>query len=313
MKYIAYSLFLLSLFTLLAFFFFLIPTSFSDTQIRFVIPIDMKQEQIAQKLKSEHFIRSERVFRIIVTFLGFPGTIEPGAYLLSRRMNIFTLSDTLLHKPFQKWLTVTPGNRNEQIAEKLTNTFRWDDQKVQEFLNNAEEGFMFPETYLIPVADSPKDVAKRMITTFNERFGEQMFADMTAQNIRLITAVRIASLIERESGRDEDKKLIAGIIWNRLLKGMKLQIDAAAQYYTGSTGNWWPIVKPEDLRVDNPYNTYKIDGLPPTPICNPSLASLQATVYPDETDCFYYLHDANKQIHCARTFEEHKENIKKYL
>lgn len=293
------------------------PTSLNDEKIRFVINLDDPQEKIITRLKNENFIRSPKLFTLIASLAKFPGSaswrIEPGAYLLSRRMSLIAKINTLLNQPYQKWAILVPGLRVEQIAEKLKEKFNWNQKILNEFLAESKEGYMFPDTYLLNVDYTGAEFAQKLINNFNEHFDEQMQKELLSQNVRIDTAVKIASLIERESGDGSDKALIAGIIWNRLNSEMKLQIDATAQYYTGSAGNWWPRVKPEDLRVDHAFNTYKIKGLPPTPIANPSLASLKAAVYPAETDCFFYLHDNNKKIHCAVTYEEHKENISIYL
>ncbi|MFH1565593.1 MAG: endolytic transglycosylase MltG [bacterium] len=109
--------------------------------------------------------------------------------------------------------------------------------------------------------------------------------------------------------------LIAGILWNRLLKEMKLEIDATVQYARGKTEKgWWTPIKASDItEIDSPYNTYKYKGLPPHPISNPGINAIEAVLNPIETDCLYYLHDDNREIHCAKTFEEHKANIEKYL
>jgi UPF0755 protein len=289
------------------------PTGFSDEKIRFVVPLEEKQEVTVNKIKEAGFIRSTRAFNFLAGLVKFPGTIEPGAYQLSHRMTLIDITITMITKPYQKWIVLVPGLRVEQVAERLAKKFNWTDNQSKEFLDNAREGMMFPDTYLFNVDFTPKEVAQRMISNFNEKFDAQMYKDMTAQNVRLITEVRIASLIERESGGDEDKALIAGIIWNRLNQNMRLQIDATDQYVKGTPADWWPHVTPEDLKVDSPYNTYLYKGLPPTPIASPGLSSLKAAVYPAETDCLFYLHDRNKQIHCAVTYEEHLENIANYL
>lgn len=291
----------------------LAPTSLSDEKIRFVIPLESKQEDIISRLTTEKFIRSEKLFTLLTGLIRYPGMIEPGAYLLSRRMTMLEIANTLLYKPYQKWIVLVPGLRKEQVAQRLEKKFSWGEEKTKEFLELAKEGYLFPDTYLLNVEEGGKDMAKRLISNFNEKFDAQMQQDLLAQNVRLDTAVKIASLIERESGSDEDKALIAGIIWNRLNKGMKLQIDATTQYIIGTKDNWWPRVTPQDHKIDSLYNTYIYKGLPPTAIANPSLASLKAAVYPEETDCVFYLHDLGKRIHCSVTYEEHLENIEKYL
>ncbi|MBI2611878.1 endolytic transglycosylase MltG [Candidatus Gottesmanbacteria bacterium] len=305
---------LLLLLPLIAIFIYIFgPTGLSKDTTRFVVPLESKQETIINDLKNKGFIRSEKAFSLLLYFIGPQKKIEPGSYLISHSMNSFQLADTLLNHPYQVWAVLIPGLRVEQIGEKLQKKLKWSDGDVNEFLHHAQEGYMFPDTYLFPVEDSPKMIADRMISNFNEKFDRRLQADLLSQNVRNDTAIKIASLIERESGTPHDKGLIAGVIWNRLNKGMCLQIDATIQYAIGKPGNWWPIVKGSDLKIDSPYNTYKISALPPGPIANPSLASIRAAVYPEETDCFYYLHTPDKKIHCSETYKEHLENIELYL
>jgi len=125
--------------------------------------------------------------------------------------------------------------------------------------------------------------------------------------------VTIASLIQREAAGKRDMRLISGIIWNRLLLNMPLQIDATLQYVNGDDGKWWPRVKPEDKKIDSPYNTYKNEGLPPGPIASPGIEALEAAMNPAKTDCVFYLHDKAKNIHCSDNYEGHLANINRYL
>ena len=126
-------------------------------------------------------------------------------------------------------------------------------------------------------------------------------------------AVIVASMLEKEVRKAEDMALVAGIIYKRLKLGMPLQIDATVQYAVGSVDDWWPILTREDLEINSPYNSYKNQGFPPTPIANPGLASINAAKKPEESDYWFYLHDSSGQIHYAATLEEHNENIFKYL
>ncbi|MBI2616570.1 endolytic transglycosylase MltG [Candidatus Gottesmanbacteria bacterium] len=299
--------------------YFLAPTGFSDEKIRIVRPLDFPADTIFSQLEDQNLIRSKTLLSLLLFVLKPGGTIEPGAYQLSHRMNLFQIADTLLNHPYQKWVTLIPGLRKEQVAEKLAEKFSWKDSQTKEFLEIAKEGYLFPDTYLLNVDYSPEEMYQRILSNFNEKFDAQMQKDLLSQNIRNDTAIKIASLIEREAGGEDDKALIAGIIWNRLNKNMKLQIDATIQYAMGKghgfpADSWWPEVSHDDILTnESPYNTYKYEGLPPGPIASPSLSSIKSVVYPQETDCLYYLHDANKQIHCAETYEEHLENIKNYL
>jgi uncharacterized YceG family protein len=128
------------------------------------------------------------------------------------------------------------------------------------------------------------------------------------------TALKIASIIQREAAGKEDMRLISGIIWNRIFSGMKLQIDATLQYAKGSEEDgWWKQVASEDKKIESLYNTYRYKGLPPGAIANPGPDAIKAAFYPQKTDCLFYLHDKNRKIHCTKTYEEHKKNIEIYL
>jgi UPF0755 protein len=297
----------------LVFFYFAGPTSLSDEKIRFVVPLEPNQDEVMKDLQKQGFIRSPWLFRFIASIQKYPGAIEPGAYELTHRMFLWQLTDILMFHPYQRWIILVPGLRKEQVADRLSAKFYWQQDKLSDFMKNAKEGFLYPDTYLLNIDYTGKEFAARLMNNFNEHITTKMFTDLQSQNVRLDTAVKIASLIERESGDDQDKPLIAGIIWNRLNKGMKLQLDAANQYVIGTKENWWPVVTHDDLAIDSPYNLYLYKGLPPTAIANPGLASINAAIYSQETDCLYYLHDHNKQIHCSPTYEGHLRNIEEYL
>jgi len=282
-------------------------------------------DEVTQQLKAQGFIRNEVGFKIAL--LGLKGAssvcvdcIQPGAYKISKAMNVWEIAKILQQEPYMKWVVVPEGLRKEQIAEILARTLGWNDQQKNDWINKFTamnydyvEGVYFPDTYLIPVAEAPLEVAQRFINKFNEKFAA--YADkFTAANIKWTTALKIASIIQREAGGKNDMPLIAGIIWNRLDIGMKLEIDATVQYARGNTPEgWWSSIKVADKQIDSPYNTYLYKGLPPHPIANPGLDAIDAVLNSTETDCLFYLHDSNKQIHCAKTYEEHLANIEKYL
>lgn len=133
------------------------------------------------------------------------------------------------------------------------------------------------------------------------------------EDLDLDGAIRLASIIQREAAGPQDMRLISGIIWNRMAKGMSLELDATLQYVKGNEDNWWPIVKSKDKYLDSPYNTYKYKGIPPGAISNPSIDAINAAFNPQKTDCIFYLHDSNRQIHCSKTYEGHLANINSYL
>ena len=276
------------------------------------------ETELIPKLKEQGYIRNEWAFAFALERKG--GKIEPGGYKISKSMSAWKIAKILTSEPYMKWVVIPEGLRKEQIAEILATELDWNEQEKSDWVTKFTamqfdyiEGVYFPDTYLIPIDESGLEIAQRFINKFNEKFASyaEKFA---AQNIKWTTALKIASLIQREAGSKDDMPLIAGIIWNRLLKNIKLDIDATLQYARGNTGNgWWAPITIADKKIDSLYNTYLYSGLPPHPISNPGINAIDAVLNSMETECIYYLHDSNKQIHCAKTYTEHKANIEKYL
>lgn len=294
---------------------FFTPKSKSETE-RFVVSPKASEAEIINQLEAEGYLkgwlRSPTIFKLTLSYFGWHNRIEPGGYKLSKEMYPWTMVNILVEFPYQKWVTLPEGLREEQMAEILQEKLGWKDDKKQQFLLQSKEGYSFPDTYLLNLDQTGYQVAKRLNDRFNEKVAD-LFKEATKQNIRHDTLIILASLIQREAANEEEMPLIAGIIWNRLLKPMPLQIDATIQYVIGEPGNWWKPVTPEEYKIESPYNTYLHGGKTPAPICNPGLAAIEAVVHDQPSDYFYYLHDADRQIHCAETYPEHLDNIKKYL
>lgn len=273
---------------------------------------------ISLKLQKAGFIKNFALFNLLLTINGV-NKIEPGGYYLSKNMNAFKIITNLKQGPDLAEILAYEGIRKEQIGESLQKKLNWSNKELNEWNNlnkNTDyfEGVYFPDKYLIPLNEKPADVAKRMINNFNEKFAPYESTAIN-KNMKWTTVIKIASLLEREAGGPSDMPLISGIMWNRLLTDQKLDIDATIQYAKGKTnGQWWPIVYASDIRnIDSPYNTYKYKGLPPTPISNPGITAIKAAINPANTDCIFYLHDKNRNIHCSVTYEEHLDYIEKYL
>ena len=297
------------------------PQKTAETEI-FTTPVStVDTANIAKRLKDEGFIRNTWAFSFALSRSG--KRIEPGGYKLSKNMNAWEVARILTSAPSLKWVVVPEGLRKEEIGERLAEVLGWDEKQLHDWTYTYTamyydqlEGVYFLDTYLSPVDESCLDVANRFRRRFDEVFAPYM-TKFLKQNVKWTTALKIASIVQREAAGKEDMSLIAGILWNRLLKNMKLEVDATVQYARDdrdnlTTGFWKPITL-ADKEIDSKYNTYKYAGLPPFPICNPGLDAIDAVLNSTETDCLYYLHDSNRQIHCAKTYEEHLANIEKYL
>lgn len=287
----------------------------------FVVPQNKEGIDVAQALWEQKFIKNVNAFQFLLNTFAKNKEINSGGYRLSQNMNAWQIFIKITGKQDLTWVTISFCPRKEQVGEKLASALDWNQEQLIKWntvYTNIKpeyfEGVYYPDTYLIPFDESGALTAERFINRFNEKF-TPFIEQFTAKNIKWTTGLKIASLIAREAAGTEDMKLISGIIWNRLDKNIALQIDATMQYTLGkdANGNWWGNINLTEKQKDSPYNSYLNKGLPPTPICSPNIDAIEAALNPEETDCLYYLHDSNRQIHCAKTYEEHKNNIEKYL
>lgn len=219
-----------------------------------------------------------------------------------------------LANPSMRIVRVEEGLRKEEVAQILEDKLDWDEKDRIDFLKSAKvEGHYFPKTYLIYKDEEPSVVSATMLDEFSTQVSK-VKKPKSKQIVNEDTAIKIASIIQREAGGKSDMALISGIIWNRIFNGMKLQVDATLQYAKGNEEDgWWGEVNPEDKKIKSSFNTYLHEGLPPGAIANPGIAAINAAYNPKKTSCLFYLHDKKRRIHCAKTYEEHKKNIEIYL
>jgi len=291
----------------------------SKDSVTFVVPQNVNNFNLTDSLYNQQLIKNKKGFEFTKRNFFKNEEIKGGGYILNKSMNTWQILQKITGKQDLMWVNVYFCPRKEQVGEILAKTLGWDNEKLNNWngLNKGTEyfeGVYYPDTYLIPVNESVEQVTTRFINRFNEKFAP-LENEFLGKNIKWTTGLKIASLIAREAAGKEDAKLISGVIWNRLDQNMRLQIDATMQYTLGKNENenWWGSISLEEKQSDSPYNSYKNKGLPPTPICSPNIDFIEAALNPEETDCLFYLHDSNRQIHCAVNYEEHKENIKKYL
>jgi len=287
----------------------------------FVVSKNQVDFDLVKNLYDNKYIKNKHAFELLISFYAPNKKIKSGGFRLSSNMNAWKLMNKIYSNPDLLWVIVGGCLRKEQIGEILANTLGWNEEKL-DYWNTIDtnskpeyqEGVYYPDTYLLPIDETGAQIAKRFINRFNEKLAP--LADKyLADNIRWVTGLKIASLIAREAAGEEDMRLISGIIWNRLNIGMPLQIDATMQYTLGKNekDQWWGTIDLDEKQNESPYNSYLHKELPPTPICSPNISYIEAVLYPEETSCLFYLHDSNKQIHCAETYEEHLKNIETYL
>jgi UPF0755 protein len=287
---------------------------------------------IAQLLAQQGVIRSPLAFRLLVEQLGADGKLQAGTFVLGPAMSAETLVDALRQgKSMEIALTIPEGFTVADIdallvRKRLAGTGAFlrcaleCDLSLYAFLPSGSglserggrvEGYLFPDTYFVGVEQFSVEVfLKRMLATFRNRVIDALGSDIGSSGRSLHAMITMASLIEEEAKTDEERPVIAGILWKRFDDDRGLGVDATVRYVLGKPTA--PITA-ADLNVDSPYNTRKFRGLPPGPIASPGLWSIEAALRPSDSPYWYYLHDRNGQIHYAVTNEEHNLNRMEYL
>lgn len=271
---------------------------------------------VSEELEREGYVRHASAFRFMYAITRGERTVRPGGYLISGAMDTLSVVKRLGETPYLSWITLPQGLRKEEVGEMLAEVLSWTVQEREEWeasINtpDALSGIYFPGTYLIPSDQRPLDVALRLSERFKEEMAPYM-GEAAEKDLVWEEVIILASIVERESAK-HDKPLVAGILNNRLERGMLLQADATLQYLSGTETNWWPSANPDQKSIDSPFNTYKYRGLPPEPIATPSPESIHAVLNPQHTNCLYYLHDTRGRIHCSTNYEAHKANVNTYL
>lgn len=302
--------------------------SVSNQKARVVITKGKSAEGVGNLLKEQGLIKNPLAFKLYVQLKGKSENIQAGEYRLSPNLSLSQIVDELLKGPSQLWVTIPEGLRKEEIVERFITGLEMDTSRAtvfrKEFLEDPQgvEGYLFPDTYLLPRDVSANAVVKRMREVFDKMLTEEEKQTLSKGEYSLGEIVTLASIIERETKADSERPVVAGILYNRLSIGMGLQVDASLQYAVANSKLkkqnlklekfWEPLTK-EDLQVESPYNTYKYRGLPPGAIASPGASSLKAAIFPQKTDYLYYLHDPEGNIHFATTLAGHNENVRKYL
>ncbi|HBP51479.1 MAG: Aminodeoxychorismate lyase [Candidatus Shapirobacteria bacterium GW2011_GWE1_38_10] len=260
---------------------------------------------IASRLEKFHFINNRYVFVIYSRVFGLSQKIQAGTFYLTSSETLPNLIQKLIKGgSTDYWFKIIPGTRIEQFSP--------DDDFT--LVSKGLEGQLFPDSYLIPQNYSHSQILALIENNFREKLAEASIGFTT--KLTPTQTLILASILEREAKTLSDKKIIAGILMNRLGVGMPLQIDATVQYAKDSLthpAKYWQPISKSDLSIVSPYNTYKNRGLPPSPICNPGFDSLYAAYHPTDSEYVYYLNDSSGQIHYAKNLTEHNANVAKYL
>ncbi|MGI9118146.1 MAG: endolytic transglycosylase MltG [Minisyncoccia bacterium] len=289
--------------------YFVPPTNFTGPVVITVSPRE-PLSTISKHLEENHVIKSARLFEIFVISSGGEKRITTGDYFFDKPLTLLNVVSQFINNDFgadRIRITIPEGFTRADIAKLC-------EQKLPHcsstrFMEKTKdlEGYLFPDTYLIFPTRGEDELIKKMQSNFSKKT-ESLFTNLTKSKIDQV--VTLASIVEREAVGATDSSVIAGILYNRLNKNMPLQVDAPFYFLLGKSSSELTI---KDLKTNSPYNTYINTGLPPTPISNPGLSSINAVLKTEKTDYIYYLHDLNGVAHYAKTYAEHLKNKKKYI
>lgn len=268
----------------------------------------MTLSAIADLLEEKNVVHSSLMLYTALFHASDEPVVQAGSYRFPKILTTNEVAEAITHGTYQSPLLRVTFPEGFVVADIRT-YYPEIYHPVPEPLPEIEEGFLFPDTYYVTSETTEGELISIMRETFAEKIAPYLAA-IDASPFTLKEVIILASIIEREAKDMTSKRRVSGILHNRININMALQVDATLDYLLDKTSAELTI---EDLERDSPFNTYTRVGLPPTPIANPGLESIEAALYPEETPYMYYLTADDGTFHYAETFEEHKRNKTLYL
>ena len=304
------------------------PVDSSNNKVVYLdIPKGSASSQIAVLLKSENLIRSEFAFKLKTKIEGKASKYKAGYYSLSQSMSMDEII-TAIQKgsALTMRFTIPEGFDIKRTTERLVSENLIDPKVFADLIENGNfdysflkdipkgknrlEGYLYPDTYEVFPNVTEEEIINKMLSRFDSQFTDEDKQRLAETGLSMNELITLASIIEREARIPEDRPIIAGVFYNRLKINMPLQSCATVQYILGEQKS---VLTNSDIAIDSPYNTYKISGLPPGPICSPGIESIKAALYPTKSDYLYFLAKGDGSHVFSVTYEEHLANKAKYI
>ena len=301
----------------------------SKKDILVEIPNGATLTKVSSILEENKLIKNKVLFKVVSKFKEDNNGVKAGKYLLSQKYSNSEILDVLISgKTYNDGIKVTipEGSTYKEVIKYLTNKKIGKAEVYEELINNPKEfydkykfldekdittleGFLYPDTYYFEKDMSEKDVISAMLKRFSEVYTPELKEKQKKMGLTLQQVINMASIIEKEAVKDVDRPKIAGVFYNRLEIGMPLQSDATIQYIFDERKH---IVSYSDLKIDSPYNSYLNKGLPPTPIANPGIKSIEAALEPEDNDYLYFVATVDGGNNYSKTYDEHLKYVKEY-
>jgi|AutmiccommuBRH23_1029490.scaffolds.fasta_scaffold00164_82 UPF0755 protein len=286
--------------------------------------------QISYRLKMNRLIKDSDIFKDYLIYRGFDRRVQSGYFRVTPEMNGIEIAEKITNPiPDKVRFIILPGWRVEEVASTLQNSgLAINPDEFLAMANNPSpdwlppgfenlrslEGYLYPGEYLVDREISSQDLVQTILNNFREIILSEYAQAFESQGLNLHEALIFASIVEREAVVNDEMPMIASVFLNRYAIGMKLDSDPTVQYAAGyniTQATWWTNpLSLQDLRIDSPFNTYIYNGLPPHPICNPSITAIQSVAFPAESTYYYFRArcDNSGRHNFAETYEEHLAN-----
>lgn len=282
---------------------------------------------IAQQLYDEGIIASPEAFKVAARLLERTRAIYPGLYTIQKGLSNTQAIEALAHaKAIEITVTIPEGLRSDEIIGLLSRKLDLDSLKMSNLLTDSSllalagegfthlEGTLFPETYRFLENSDEYMVLSKLVEHFRSSIQPEMLEKAASMGFDLQGLITLASLVEKETARDDERGLVASVYHNRIERGMLLNCDPTIIYMLVRRGEWNGNIQRKHFKIKDPYNSYMYRGMPPGPIANPGLASIQATLNPDTSDFLYFvgMNDGTGAHAFSRTLKEHNNKVNRY-
>jgi len=297
--------------------------SLPTREITLVVPQGATGHDVAALLARNGVIGSQLAFELLARLKREQAAMKAGEFRFSPHRTAAEILRQVVEggQQIAVWVTIPEGFTAKEVAGVLADrgfgdsasfdrVFLHDSLTLDGYKTPTLEGYLFPDSYLIPKSATPPRIIKIFTDQFRTALPRDAASRARSLHLTIPQVVTLASLVEREAKADAERPLMAGVYYNRLKRGMPLQVDATIEY---TFPRHKTAISFADLASESPYNTYKHVGLPPTPIANPGRPSLDAAFFPKKSDYLYYVYMGNGRSAFARTLAEHNANVARYL
>ncbi len=287
-----------------------------------VVPVGATGHDVAALLAARGVIGSAFAFDVLARLEGKQSAMKAGEFRFAPHQSAAAILRQVVDggRQVAVWVTIPEGFTAKEIAQTfaardlappgaLESVFARESLVLGGARTAGLEGYLFPDTYLVPNGAAPPQIAKILTDQFVRELPPNARELAARRGLTVPQVVTLASLVEREAKADDERALIAGVYYNRLRRAMPLQVDATIEY---TFAHHKDVITYADLARESPYNTYLHAGLPPTPIANPGRASLLAAFYPKASAYLYYVYAGNGHHAFSRTLAEHNANVARY-